>query len=198
MPAEADQELVLPFGDLPQPAPPRVQASQPRMRRPSQVKQLIGSGDWEAYEASVLDLLQQAVDQYQQRYASEKVYQISIWTDPQVQVSAINFETKKHAEEQNAAQAPAFRNAEGYNGNPAGFKYCRFLERKHPEIAAINGLNYFYHTHRYAADARISASLRKVVKRVREQNMLAGLPREEEAWIGVNSPRDWYDHVTKI
>ena len=198
MPAEADKELILPFGDLPQPMPPQMPASQPRKRKPSQVKQLIESGDWETYEANVLDLLRQAIEQYQRQYADEKVYQISIWTDPQVQVSAINFETKKHAEEQIAEQAPSHRNLEGYNDNPADFKRCQFLERKHPEKAAIDELNYFYHTHRQAADARISASLRKVIKRARDENVLAGLPREEVVWIGVNSPRDWYDHVTKI
>jgi len=198
MPAEADKEPELPFGDLPQPTPPQIPASRPRKRKPSQVKQLIESGDWEAYETSVLDLLRQAIGHYRRQYASEKVYQVSIWTDPQVQVSAVNFETKKHAEEQIAEQAPMYRNASGYNDNPAGFKYCRFLERKHPEIATIGELNYFYHTHRYAANARISTSLRKVVKRAKEENLFAGLPREEIVWIGVNSPRDWYDHVTKI
>ena len=198
MPAEADKELTLPFDDLPQPIPPQVPAHQPRKRKPSQVKQLIASGDWETYEASVLDLLRQAVEEYQKCHASEKVYQVSIWTDPQVQISAINFETKRHAEEQLAKQAPAYRSEKGYNDNPADFKRCEFLRREHPEIAAIDGLNYSYHTHRQAADARISTSLRKVVKRAREQNVFAGLPREEEVWIGVNSPRDWYDHVTKI
>ena len=198
MPSEADQEPILPFGDLPQPTPPQMPASQPRKRKPSQVKRLIDSCDWGAYETSVIDLLQQAVEQYHRQHADEKVFQVSIWTDPQVQVSAINFETKKHAEEQIAEQAPGYRNATGYNDNPAGFKYCQFLERKHREIAAIDELNYFYHTHREAADARISASLRKVVKRTREMSILARLPREEVVWIGVNSPRDWYDHVTKI
>lgn len=209
MPAEADKESTLPFGDLPQPTL-QIPASQPRKRKPSHVKQLIDSGDWKAYETNVLGLLQQAIKQYQRQHADEKVFQISIWTDPQTQASAINFETKKHAEEHIAKWAQIFRGeyddektaarleSEGYNDNPANFKYRQFLERKHPEIAAINGLNYRHITHRYTADARISASLRKVVKRAREENVLAGLPREEAVWIGVSSPRDWYDHVTKI
>ena len=208
MPAEADKEPTLPFGDLP--LPPQMPPSQPRKRKPSQVKQLIDSCDWGAYETSVVDLLQQAVGQYQRQHADEKVFQISIWTDPQTQSSAINFETKKHAEEHIAKWAQIFRGkyedeitaarleAEGYNNNPADFKFCQFLERKHPEIAATGELDYRYTTHRHAADARISASLRKVVKRVREGNALNGMPREEVVWIGVSSPRDWYDHVTKI
>ena len=210
MAAEADQEPILPFGDLSQPTPPQMPASQPRKRKPSQVKQLIDSCDWGAYETSVLDLLQQAIGQYRRQYADEKVFQISIWTDPQVQASAINFETKKHAEEHIAKWAQIFSRkyddektaarleAEGYNDNPADFKHCQFLERKHPEIAAISGLDYRYMTHRHTADARISASLRKVVKRARDGNVFAVLPREEVVWIGVSSPRDWYDHVTQI
>ena len=206
MPAGADKELMLPLGDLTQPMP----ASQPRKRKPCHVKQLIDSCDWEAYEIGVLSLLQQAIKQYQRQYADEKVFQISIWTDSQTQASAINFETKKHAEEHIAKWAQIFRGehddertsarleAEGYNDNPANFKYRQFLERKHPEVATIDGLDYRYVAHRHAADARISASPRKVVKRAREENVLAGLPREEAIWIGVSSPRDWYDHVTKI
>ncbi|GEM_PF-945171 len=210
MSVEAVQEFLLPLGDLPQPAPSRKIDARPQTRKPSRVRQAIDACDWDAYEENVFSLLRAAVEDYLRQSSGEEVYQISIWTDPQTQVSAVSFETKKHAEEHISKWAQIFRQkyadeetaarleADGYNNNPADFKHSRLLERKHPELVAIDGLDYRYVTHQHAAGARISASLRKVVKRAREQNALADLPREEIVWIGVNSPRDWYDHVTKI
>ncbi len=213
MPAEANEEPILPFGDLPQPTPPQIPASRPRKRKPSQVKQLIDGCDWEAYETSVIEVVQQAIKKYCQlhdAFMAEKVFQISLWTDPQRQTTAVNFETKEHATAHNMKWARIFREKyndeetairlekEGYNGSPADFEHSEFLKYKHQELEKLDQLEYQYQTHSHAADARISASLRKVVRQIRERDMLAGLPREEEVWIGVNSPRDWYDYVTKI
>lgn len=210
MGAKAVQKLLLPLDERSQLALSQKLDARPQMRKPSRVKQAIDACDWDAYEESVFSLLRVAVEQYLRQSSGEKVYQISIWTDPQTQVSAVSFETRKHAEEHISKWAQIFRHkyadeetavrleADGYNNNPANFKHSRLLEREHPELAALDGLDYRFVTHRHAADARISASLRKVVRWAREQNALGSLPREEVVWIGVNSPRDWYDHVTKI
>ncbi len=213
MPFESDTKPMLPFNALPQPTPPQKLTTRPQIRKPSKIKQLIDKGDWKAYEENVLETVRQAIEKYRQLYTdsvTEKVFQVSIWTDPQTQTTAVNFETREHATAHTAKWAQIWREKyqdeetatrlekEGYNGNPADFKHREFLTHKHPEIEAIDQLNYYYTTHRYAADARISASLRKVVQQIRKQNVLDGLPREEEVWIGVNSPRDWYDHVVKV
>ena len=130
-------------------------------------------------------------------FPDEKVYQVSIWTDPQAQITAVNFETKEHAAE-HMKNWPRFLKAKDYNGDPADFKHKEFLLGKHPEIESIDDLDYQFKTHRYAADARISTSLRKVVKRILNLKILENLPREDELWVGINSPHDWYDHVIKV
>lgn len=92
MPAEADEEPILPFGDLPEPIPPQMPLSQPRKRKPSQIKQLLDGCDWKAYEMSVIEVVQQAIEKYRQLYAAsmtEKVFQVSLWTDPQGQTTAV-------------------------------------------------------------------------------------------------------------
>lgn len=177
-----------------------------------QVKLILDSCDWNAYEENILAAMQQAIEKYNQlcsKAPGEKVYQVSIWTDPQTQESAINFETKSHAEDHTKKWAGIFRDkyndeptalrleAEGFNGNPADFKHTVFFTQHHPEIAALDKLNFQYTTHSHAAEARISASLRKAVKQIKHSKMLNQLLREEVIYIGTNSPRDWYDHVSQ-
>ena len=156
--------------------------------------------------------MQQAIEKYNGLYseaASEKVYQVSIWTDPQIQESAINFETKHHAEDHIKKWAAIFRDkyndeatasrleTEGFNSSPADFKHTVFFTQNHPEIAELNKLDFQYTTHSHAAEAHISAALRKAVKQIKHSKMLNQLPREQVVYIGTNSPRDWYDHISK-
>lgn len=179
---------------------------------PSAAQQLLDGLDWEQYRTTVLETVRQAVEDYRQRYANQKnerVFQISLWTDPQAQITAINFETKEHAGEFVREWATFWRekgeplHAEkierrGYTNNPASFKYQQFRTVRHPELAGMQEIEFYYAKNMRAALTYIKKNLLLVVQRLRDEDILAPLPREETVWIGVNSARDWYDHVRKI
>src|ERR1043166_1785409 len=174
---------------------------------------MVESVDWSVYEIDVYKAMQEAVRKYRRLYASseitEMVFQISIWTDGSAGVTAVNFETRRHAEDTIKEWEEIFRaeaweqvvrdtESSEYEGNPASFKYKEFYKIIHPELALLRSGRGFDADRAKAIDRRIEESLLRVVDRIIESGILKELPSEEEIWIGISSPLDWYDHVRKI
>jgi hypothetical protein len=176
------------------------------------IQMLLESVDWALYEEDVLRAVKAAIKDYTQKFVSspeDKVSQISIWTDPQSRKTAISFETRGHAEVQIQEQIAFWRsrgNEQGirqsellqYNGNPADFQYSEFYTMLHHELTPLRELDFRYQKHVRAAQICIKASLTNVVKRIISEGIIKPLPREQDVWIGISSPRDWYDCVQKI
>ena len=165
--------------------------------------------DWKLYEQQVLSLFEEAVEAYISEHSDReesRVFQISIWTDPQMFVSAVNFETLKHGLQENekgikyfeqhgrSALAEQLR-AQGYNDNPADFLYPEFRTTEHTflcdagEVGQLNA---------DAADPIIEATLMRIVDSSPFQDLIRRLPREPEVWVGISSPAHWYDHVRRV
>jgi hypothetical protein len=165
--------------------------------------------DWAAYERSVEAAVRRAVDSYARVRSPEFVFQISIWTDPQARVTAVGFETREHAGlliEQAAQRFRARGRSDiadkiwrlGYASNPADFKYREYLTINHPELEALAEVDFADHAQEQAVLSRISESLIAAVERLERDGAFRDLPREQVVWIGVNSPKDWYDHVRPL
>ncbi len=175
-------------------------------------QRLLKSIDWALYEENVLKTVGVAVKKYVEKFLSspeDKVFQISIWTDPQSGKTAISFETKRHAETHLQEQIAYWRsrgNEQGirqsellqYNDNPGDFQYSEFHVILHHELIPLRELDFRYQKHMRAAQVRIKASLANVLKRMAAEGTVEQLPREQNVWIGISSPRDWYDCVQKI
>jgi len=163
--------------------------------------------DWKLYEQQVLSLLEEAIEAYVSEHGEEAlVFQISIWTDPQMFVSAVNFETRDHGLQENekgikyfeqhgrAALAEQLR-AQGYNDNPADFLYPEFRTTEHTFLCDAGEAG---HLTADVADPIIEATLMSIVDSSEFKNLIKRLPREPQIWVGISSPVHWYDHVRRV
>lgn len=165
--------------------------------------------DWQLYEQQVLSLFSDAVESYvleHGEHEASRVFQISLWTDPQMFVSAVNFETLEHGLQENEkgikyfeqhgrkALAAQLRD-QGYNDNPADFLYPEFRTLEHTALcdAAETGLVTVEE-----ADPIIEAALLRIVGSPQFRELADRLPREPKVWVGISSPTHWYDHVRCI
>jgi len=159
------------------------------------------------YVAEITALALYGMEQYASHDGMiEPVYQISIWTDVEAAFSAINFETKEHAQESvnqsvqwwlergNVEEAQR-SSSEPYNGNPQDFKYKRFTEASHPALVAAIGSIELMETIQRALETELAVRLLEVVEKLIVSPEFEKLPKEPTVYIGVSSPDDWYDHI---
>ena len=169
--------------------------------------------DWVYYERNVLDAFWTAAYKFARmtrlgECAFEPVFQVGIWTDVCHSYTAINFETKQHAElvkqreEDRFSKRGKTRASAGfqdfpYNTSPADFLYTQFHTMSHTELRPLEDLVRRDLDNRKLAEGLVERSL----LRVRDEAVSVPwryLPREELVWFGINSPRDWYDHVIEV
>lgn len=178
-----------------------------------ETQEMLDKCDWSLYESTVTIALEKAVKRYNGDLTmSEEIYQVSIATDPQRQITEISFETRPHAEAVVRGMVkwlhtrlnPSDRylveklEADGFNPNPVEFLFPNYYTILHRELKPLAGIDYDDAENRTATEVWIETSLLKVVERVRHLKLLVQLPQKEGIWLGVNSPRARYDHVTKI
>ena len=175
----------------------------------SETQRALDGCDWKAYEKNVIAGLLETVKRYNNASHGEKVFQVSIVTDPQRQKTEISLETKAHARQYIERSAEWFRerslSAEaekleiaGYDTNPAEFLHPAYYTILHRELRPLDGLDYSDNEARRAAEVWVEIALLEVVERVKSLNLLATLPQEAGVWIGISSPQDQYDHVTAV
>jgi hypothetical protein len=164
---------------------------------------------WLRYELDVVTMVQDAIQSYSQEFKNsqtDQILQVSIWTDPQALVSAVSFETVKHAVESIASQA-VWCEENGFYGDAeilrgreyhlevAGFKYSEYRTLTHDYLLAhIDAGDFTVED----AESVIETVLLRIVNRAKSERWLAVLPQGHGIWLGTSSPRDWYDHVTFI
>lgn len=157
--------------------------------------EVLNSIDWPSFEQRVVEAVEETVERYNLVYSPlplkpEKIFQISICTDPQVLMTFVAFETKQHALELSQV-AP-------WNANPADFKFSELHAVVHLELRPLKALDFSDYDQRRATDERISQALLQSVGRIQERKILDPLPREDTVWLGVSSADDWYDHIRAI
>lgn len=167
--------------------------------------------DWQQYENEVAQAVQSAIAQFTQQHLedAEKVYQISIATAPQSRETCIGFETKQHAmkevqesdawwRERSKPKVADSVTASLYNENLADFKYAGFHCIKNPSLRPLKQLDFYKEAYEMAALKKIHHHLLQVLNHLLLDNVFHRLPKEDQLWVGVNSPRDWYDCVTDV
>jgi hypothetical protein len=160
--------------------------------------------DQAAYREEMHDLLHKARDAARQRLGIERVYSVSIWTDPDAAVSAVSVDTRAHssaqltalstwAHEQVAKYAgtaeaeftECLLNLPDRNVNPADFAYADLATKRHISFP-----------HHWAADtARGCWQFRgPALAGVADEalQLFAALPLDWDAELGVNSAHSWY------
>lgn len=200
--------MVLPLENLPErSAPTRKDHTAHFLDIGIETQEKLDGCDWNLYERTIEAGLIEATKRYKSASAGpDAVFQISVVTDPQRQITEIAFETKPHAQAKVRELAEWFRTRNehhlaekletaGLNPNPTDFRHPNYYTILHRELRPLDRIDYSDEENKRAAKVWIETSLLKVMDRIRSFDLLAVLPREEEVWIGVNSPRDWYDHV---
>jgi hypothetical protein len=86
----------------------------------------------------------------------------------------------------------------GFCDNPAGFKYYKFYEVYHPELAPLCQLDHEDVEQEGAAFAWVEKHLADVVAKLVEEGVFTFENREEVVRIGINSPYDWFDRYMEI
>lgn len=203
--------MFLPLESLPERStPPRKSHTAHFLNISPETQGRLDECDWNLYERTVEVGLVKAVKRYKSFSAMpDAIFQVSVATDPQRQITGISLETKPdaHAKVRELARWFRTRNEQyvaeelekaGLNPSPADFRYPNYYTILHRELRSLDRIDYGDEEDKRAAEVWIETSLLRVMDRVKSLGLLASLPREEEVWIGINSPRDWYDHVTKI
>lgn len=173
----------------------------------TRLEQVLFEVDWDEFERHIIQMTTSIPSAFQAlspAHSTERISQVSIWTDVAARVSAINLETIEHARIANITHAQWLRTHD-FNDeadivsqsskslNPAGFLYPRVVECYHPELEVI-------HDHLASdesikiADQFISEKLRIIRQEIIETGLLHALPHEDPVWFGVSSDNDWYDH----
>jgi len=210
MPSHAEN-VALPLENLPKRSVPTRKAHTAHFLDISpDTQERLDECDWNLYERTVEVGLVEAVKRTKGSSAMpDAIFQVSVATDPQRQITGISLETKPHAHAKVRELARWFRTRDeqyvaeeleraGLNPSPTDFRYPNYYTILHRELRSLDRIDYGDEENKRAAEVWIETSLLRVMDRVRSLNLLESLPRAEEVWIGINSPRDWYDHVTKI
>ena len=143
-----------------------------------------------------------------------EVYTISIWTDPNGAVSAVNFDTldnsvekvrqsnkwKKSYYDEYMAQgdeesAGLFRPFEGRNQNPADFRFSKIAKVEHRSFAGEDRPILIAGGDK-PVDSPVWPVLESLLQTVQERAraLYRDLLLHPEARIAVNSPASWYDY----
>jgi hypothetical protein len=160
--------------------------------------------DWNAYEKSIFGLTTAGIDAFSSAAKGMKIFQVSIWTDLEARVSAINFETAAHAREYAEAYAQRLKDDKMYakadeiltagrSSNPANFLYRDAAECYHPELEPLRK-HLGSRTRFTCADAYLSERLKAVRTAILESGLLRDVPHEDPVWFGISSEESWYDH----
>jgi hypothetical protein len=160
--------------------------------------------DQEAYRGEMRDLLRAAHDAAQRRLGDERIYSISIWTDPDAAASAVSIDTREHSTAQLAALsswaheqvtkyaatmaselAAALLNLPDRNTSPADFAFVDLATVRHASFprhwaTETDGACWQY----------LGPALQSVADEALQ--LFAALPLDPEAELGVNSANDWY------
>ena len=210
MPSHA-LDMALPLENLPErSAPTRKVHTVHFLDIDPETQERLDACDWDLYESTIATGLVKAGKRYAgSSVRPDVIFQVSIVIDPQRQITQISLETKPHAEAKIREMVRGFRmrgeqyaaekvELAGLNPSPAEFRHPDYYTILHRELKPLSRIDYSDDENKKAAEVWTETSLLMVIERVRSLNLLAELPREEVVWVGVNSPRDWYDHVTKI
>lgn len=176
------------------------------------VKSAIETINWLSYENTVLTNFEEAIKKYNAIYASdstEKVAQVSLWTDPQAAVTSVSFDTHENFVLLKQYQVNRYRNKNRddlaakinslqFQGNPAEFKYADFCLVNNPELKYLSDFITDTGQGSTQALAQINTNLLNVVNIIVDQKLLATLHSETEVLVGINSPDDWYDCIRTI
>jgi len=178
-------------------------------RRKKGWEKFLKAADWERYKERVEEAVRHAVQKFRQEHPDEPVFTISILTDPQAQWTCVSFDTKEHSLECIRKETQYWREKgrkdvvrgleeQGFNANPADFKYYRFYEVYHPELASLRGLDFSDAEQDKAAFEWVEKHLEEVVEKLVKEGVFTFENREEVIRIGINSPYDWFDKTWEI
>ena len=160
--------------------------------------------DWQAYERRIVTLTSDGLDAFTAAAGNVKIYQVSIWTDLEARVSAINFETSVHAREYAEGYAQRLRSDKLHaqadevlrvsrSANPANFFFRDAAECYHPELEPLR--RHIYSKVKFAfADTYLAGRLLLARKAVLASGVLSTVPHEDPIWFGISSQESWYDY----
>ena len=171
----------------------------------SMILNLIPDNVLSNYRLEILNVLVGGAEEYLAK-SVVPVYQISIWTDLQSAISCVNFETKENALKTIARSVQFWIGHGNYdeaerlrelvvNGNPADFKYARIFEGKHSSLKTILDAVDINHDIQNELELILEKHLLEMIDVFVKEPVFLELPKEDDVYIGVSSPLDWYDDV---
>ncbi len=135
--------------------------------------------DRQRYLEEMTRLFESARDQFLERTTDTVIFVISVWTDPDAAASAVSFETRAHSD--------AFTEMPGVpNDSPADFQFRDIAKCDHLSIPGL-----WEETTSGGCWNDLEPALNEAAEIA--ARVFASLPLEENATLGVNSRRDWFD-----
>jgi hypothetical protein len=131
------------------------------------------------YYEEMTALFEQAHAAFLKRGVGQRIFVISIWTDPDAAASAVCFETRSHSDK--------FTGVPGtVNDSPADFEYRDIAECEHASFPQLweehsSGVCWDELEPALEMAADIAAGI------------FRSLPLEENITLAINSRRDWFD-----
>jgi hypothetical protein len=162
--------------------------------------------DWTRYEEEVFLAVEDAVRHYNAGAKGsnlETVSQISLTTSPQTRVTTIGFETLSHAVSLGSFVVRRPEDADPqieltHYVSPEDFQFREYHAVYHPALLPLAELKLSIPEQEQPALRVIETHLLSVRDHLVLHDVLGRLPRAQTFWIGINSPRDWYDHVLRL
>lgn len=179
-------------------------------------REIVQSIDWTDFRKRVRSSVLSALSRYSQPELDSGVrppiFQISICTDAQSLETEISINSLERAQESIRQLISFLRSKKGwavaaaadvqllrpYSNNPADFLYPRFEIVEHPELMAIRQVDLRDPSQRAVVEGMIEVHLLDLADRLETEGVFRRIQRETQVWIGISSPRDWYDHVRAV
>ena len=132
------------------------------------------------YMTEMEALINNAFHAFRQTEDAEAAFVVSIWTDPDAAASSVSVETRQHSFE-------FLGTRDRINDSPADFRYRDIAECDHRSFPAL----WEEATSGECWDLLEPALIEVANDAIR---VLSNWPVEEDAVLGVNSRRDWFEH----
>lgn len=171
------------------------------------VQNIINEIDWASYRSLIINMTREAVQRYT-GINKDKVYQISIWTDINAQLSAIEFETLEHAMQTILGKQELLTKDEIAQFMPTSigvlvnttleYQYSEFSLIKTPQLEPLQQLDFLDDKIEEQVYVRFEEELLNAVQILIEDGTFRDMPHEEYVWMSINSIRDWFDHAQYV
>jgi hypothetical protein len=159
------------------------------------VNQVIASTDWVAYREAVQDAVRAAIVRYGSggNTKRENVYQVEVWTDIRARLTAVSFDTLRHALQSLYGRGQTLTEDEIQTFLPtctgvvynSDYQYTQFIMVANPELIDLARQDFLDESIAQAICSRVDAELNAAVTQLIDAGEFTPLPHEPGVWFAL-------------